>query len=311
MASRQLDLLGAGAKSAGKKGRKVRAVAAAWRQAWRRRGRRRRRADTAGRRVAGRRGAAPLPQLRAQRHHLARAARRARRPQAGAAPHPVRDVHEPAPLPGRQATASARPSSATCWASTTRTATPRSTTRWCAWRRTSRCATPLVDGHGNFGSLDGDAAGRLPLHRVPAGAARRWSCSTSSSRRRSTSGPTTTARTEEPIVLPARFPQPAGQRLAPASRSAWRPTSRRTTWARCATRCVALIDDRKLETQGPAQVHQGPGLPDRRPDPQQQEGAARDLRDRAGRDPGARRVEARGAASAAAPTSSSRRSPTR
>ncbi len=31
-----------------------------------------------------------------------------------------------------------------------------STTRSCAWRRTSRMRYPLVDGQGNFGSVDGD-----------------------------------------------------------------------------------------------------------------------------------------------------------
>jgi DNA gyrase subunit A len=29
-------------------------------------------------------------------------------------------------------------------------------THWCAWRRISRCGLPLVDGQGNFGSVDGD-----------------------------------------------------------------------------------------------------------------------------------------------------------
>ena len=62
---------------------------------------------------ARRRGAAPLPELRAVGHHLARAARRARRPQAGAAPHPVRDVPRPAPHARRASTASAPRSSAT------------------------------------------------------------------------------------------------------------------------------------------------------------------------------------------------------
>ena len=38
----------------------------------------------------------------------------------------------------------------------TPTATPPFTTRWCAWRSPSRCAIPLVDGQGNFGSVDGD-----------------------------------------------------------------------------------------------------------------------------------------------------------
>ena len=44
------------------------------------------------RRRPARRGAEPLSQLRPLGHHLARAARRARRPEAGAAPHPLHDV---------------------------------------------------------------------------------------------------------------------------------------------------------------------------------------------------------------------------
>ena len=43
-------------------------------------------------RRAARGRAEPLSELRALGHHLARAARRARRPQAGAAPHPLHDV---------------------------------------------------------------------------------------------------------------------------------------------------------------------------------------------------------------------------
>ena len=44
------------------------------------------------RRRAPRGGAVAVPQLRAVGHHLARAARRARRAEAGAAPHPLHDV---------------------------------------------------------------------------------------------------------------------------------------------------------------------------------------------------------------------------
>ena len=46
----------------------------------------------AGGRGAARGGADALPQLRAVGHHVARAAGRARRAQAGAAPHPLHDV---------------------------------------------------------------------------------------------------------------------------------------------------------------------------------------------------------------------------
>ena len=52
-------------------------------------------------------------------------------------------------------------SSARCWASTTPTATAASMTPWCAWRRISRLRYPLVDGQGNFGSIDGDSAAAM------------------------------------------------------------------------------------------------------------------------------------------------------
>ena len=43
----------------------------------------------------------------------------------------------------------------------TRTATSRSTTRWCAWPRNSPPRYPLVDGQGNFGNIDGDNAAAM------------------------------------------------------------------------------------------------------------------------------------------------------
>ena len=42
---------------------------------------------------------------------------------------------------------------------------------------------------------------------------------------------------QEPVVMPGGVPEPAGQRLRRVSRSAWRPTFRRTTRARSAMRC--------------------------------------------------------------------------
>ena len=64
---------------------------------------------------------------------------------------------------------------------------------------------PLIDFHGNYGSPDyGAAAERYTECRLLAAghaAARR-----ASTRTPSTSSPTTTATTQEPVVLPARFP---------------------------------------------------------------------------------------------------------
>ena len=90
---------------------------------------------------------------------------------------------------------------------------------------------PLIDGNGNFGSPGQRPARRPALHRVPAASRWPWRCSATSTRRPSTSRPTTTAGSR------ARWSCRAGSRTCwstarAASRSAWRPTSRRTTCAR-------------------------------------------------------------------------------
>ena len=72
---------------------------------------------------------------------------------------------------------------------------------------------PLIDGQGNFGSVDGDPPAADALHRgrgstrAADGAARRPRQGHGRFPAR-----TTTARSREPIVLPARFPESAGQR---------------------------------------------------------------------------------------------------
>ena len=98
-------------------------------------------AAPAGRHPAGdaRSGDAPLlPRLRDERDRGARAARCAGRPEAGAPAHPVSACTMPG-SPRTSPTASRRAWSATSWVSSTRTATPRSTTPWCAWRSRSPC----------------------------------------------------------------------------------------------------------------------------------------------------------------------------
>ena len=92
------------------------------------------------------------------------------------------------------------------WASIIRTATSRCTTRWCAWRSRLRMRYPLVDGQGNFGSVDGDppAAYRYTEARLTRVAdALCWKIST---RRRSTFVPTYDGNEIEPDVLPTRIP---------------------------------------------------------------------------------------------------------
>ena len=93
---------------------------------------------------------------------------------------------------------------------------------------------PLVDGQGNFGNIDGNSAAayrytearmtdvaRLLLEGIDED---------SIDFRENYSGDQ-----KEPIVLPAALPEPAGATAPPASRSAWRRRSRRTTSPNFAT----------------------------------------------------------------------------
>lgn len=56
---------------------------------------------------------------------------------------------------------------------------------------------PLIDGHGNFGSIDGDPRRPCVTQRA-ASRALPWRCSPTSTRRPSTSSPTTTSRSPSP-----------------------------------------------------------------------------------------------------------------
>ena len=89
----------------------------------------------------------------------------------------------------------------------------------------------LIDGQGNFGSVDGDAAGGDALHRMPAGQARDGAARPTSTRTPSISRRTTTATSTSRWCC--RRASPICWSTAPAaSPSAWRPTSRRTISAR-------------------------------------------------------------------------------
>ena len=70
----------------------------------------------------------------------------------------------------------------------------------------------LVDGQGNFGSVDGDPPAAHALHRGAADPARRLDDGGHRARTPSTSSPTTTTASTEPSVLPDRLPEPARQR---------------------------------------------------------------------------------------------------
>ena len=103
-----------------------------------------------------------------------------------------------------------------------------STTRWCGMAQDFNMRYPLVDGQGNFGSVDGDppAAMRYTEVRLTAIAER------DAGRHRQGHGrlraPTTTTRSRSRSSC-RRASRTCWSTARPASRSAWRPTSRRTT----------------------------------------------------------------------------------
>ena len=94
---------------------------------------------------------------------------------------------------------------------------------------------PLVDGQGNFGSIDDDPAAAMRytearLDRLATELLRDIDADTVDF------GPNYDESQREPLILPARLPEPARQRRRPGSRSGWRPTSRPTTCARSPAR---------------------------------------------------------------------------
>ena len=150
-----------------------------------------------------RRDAVVVPRVRLLGHLLARAARRARRAQAGAAPDPLHDGRHGrcGPTAG---TSRAPASSARSWAGCTRTATARSTTPWSGWRSRGRCGCRTVDGHGNFGSPDDSPAAMryTECRMAPAAVAMTASIDEDTVDFK----PNYDSREIEPVVLPAAIP---------------------------------------------------------------------------------------------------------
>ena len=239
-------------------------------------------------RRAARSGAVALSQLRAVGHHRARAARRARRAEAGPAPHPLHDVAaEPdrrrqapqvrqgrrrrdgqlPPARRRGALRNARAHGAVLSRCAIRWSTAPATSARSTATAPRRCATPSAGSRAiSDEMLDRDRAddravpAELRRHEDRAGGAA------------------------------GAHPEPARQRRRPASPSAWRPTSRRTTSARSARRSSSCSTTRTSSNAQLCRYVKGPGLPHRRADSELAGGAEGDLQDRLGLDPAARHV---------------------
>ena len=103
-------------------------------------------------------------------------------------------------------------------------------------------------------------AGGHALHRGAARRASPWRCCATSTWTRSTSSPTTTAASRSRRCC-RRASRTCWSTAAPASPSAWRPTSRRTTSTRSSTATVAFIDNPAITLDGLMKHIQGPDFP--------------------------------------------------
>ena len=177
---------------------------------------------------AARRDGELVPRLRHVGHHVAGAARRPRRPQAGAPPDHL--GHGAAGLPPRPPVRQVRPR------------VGRHDGPLPPPRRRRHLRRPRADGPAVLAAPSADRLPRqLRVPRLRSGGRRatpsagctRWrcSCSTASTRTPSTWCPTTTAAPSSPRCCPRGSPT-CSSTAARASPSAWPPTSRRTTSAR-------------------------------------------------------------------------------
>ena len=166
---------------------------------------------------------------------------------------------------GTSPIANRRASSATSSVNITRMATRPSMTRWSAWRRISPCACLLIDGQGNFGSVDGDppAAMRyteVRLQKVTGNILDDLDKDTVDFQDNYDNSE------REPVVMPARFPNllvnGAGG-IAVGMATNIPPHN----LGEVIDACIAYLDNPGDHHRRADRDHPRPGFPDRRPDP--------------------------------------------
>ena len=154
-------------------------------------------------------------------------------------------------------------SSAKCSASTTRTATPRCTTRWCAWRRTSPCGIRSWTGRGTSArsTATPPAAMRYTEARLSRIAEEMLRDLEKNTVDFTPNFDDTLQGTVRPSGAWCRTSSSTGRA---ASRSAWPRTSRRTISAEVIDGCIALHQGRGAHEREADEVRQGARFPDRR-----------------------------------------------
>ena len=119
---------------------------------------------------------------------------------------------------------------------------------------------PLIDGQGNFGSVDGDPPAAMRYTECPSDQDRARICSTTSTRTRSISSHNYDGSEREPSVLPAEVPEPAGQRRHRHRRRHGHQHSAAQS-RRVIDACTALIDNPALSIDELINIIPGPDFP--------------------------------------------------
>ena len=146
-----------------------------------------------------------------------------------------------------------------CWVNIIRTAIRRYTTAWCVWHRIFPSRYPFVDGHGNFGSVDGDGAAAM---RYTESKMTKFAEEMLADLDKDTVDfiPNYDERLLQPSVLPSRVPNllingSGGIAVGMATNI---PPHNLTE---VCDACVALIDDPEIDFEGLMQYIKGPDFP--------------------------------------------------
>ena len=118
---------------------------------------------------------------------------------------------------------------------------------------------PLVDGQGNFGSIDGDAPAAMRYTEARL-TALSMEMLADLERTRSTSARTTTRRAKSRRCF-RRSCRTCSSTAAPASPSAWRPRCRRTTSREICDAIIAVIDKPEMPDDDLVKIVKGPDFP--------------------------------------------------
>ena len=164
-------------------------------------------------------------------------------------------------VPGPPVQEVARRSSATCSASITRTATAAVYDALVRMVQDFSLRYPLVDGQGNFGSVDGDPAAAYRYTEARLTRDRDGDAGRHRQEHRRLRAQLRRPARRSRRCCPSAIPNLLVNGSSAASRSAWRRTSRRTTCAKSSRRSSQLIDNPDATIGELRKLVKGPDFP--------------------------------------------------